>query len=368
MLIKNLNKKNYLISGKKFKTNYIACEVCKSKKNKLFQNCGKIGDNPGQYGYLPIRICLNCSLKFISPRPSNLYYKKFFNLDYGKTYYGSKYKPNKEYIKFQKIRGNLVYKYFSKIFTKEIKILDHGCGVGTTMLPWKKNNYKIQGFDPHLPSINYGIQRFKLDIELSFGEKLKYQKENFDLIISLGSLEHCFDINKCLKEIWRVLKKKGKLIIRWRSDKLIGSPLEYFGHATLKYLNITCWQYLLKSHGFKVIKKINKKIEGYDSFEYLIVEKSNPKKKKSVKIKNLNSQYKKFKNHFYWYKNICSIINDKKNSFYIKKFKDKKDFIKKNKIGLMNLSKKKSIERFFKETTYFNNFLKTYKIKELYKY
>ena len=269
--IKNLKKKKYNINGKNYKLRQIKCEICGSKKNKLFQNCGKIGDKPGQYGFLPIRFCLNCSLKFISPRPSNSYYKKFFNLDYGKTYYGSKFKPSNNYLKYQKIRGQLVYRFFSKYFKKKISILDHGCGVGTTMIPWKKKNYDIKGFDPHLPSINYGKKKFKLDLDFSFGEKLNYQNKSFDLVISLGSLEHCFDIKRTLNEIWRVLKKDGNLIIRWRSDKLIGSPLEYFGHATLKYMNIECWKFVLSRHGFKISKLIKNKIEKYDSFEYLIV-------------------------------------------------------------------------------------------------
>ena len=55
----------------------------------------------------------------------------------------------------------------------------------------------------------------KINFFLLPSNKRKYQKESFDLIISLGSLEHCFDINKCLKEIWRVLKKKGKY---WKSE------------------------------------------------------------------------------------------------------------------------------------------------------
>ena len=142
------------------------------------------------------------------------------------------------------------------------------------MIPWKRKNYDIKGFDPHLPSVNYGKKRFNLDINLLFGEKLHFKNQSFDLVISLGSLEHCFDIKKSLKEIWRVLKKDGNLIIRWRSDKLIGSPLEYFGHATLKYMNIECWKYVLNRYGFQISKLVKKKIEKYDSFEYLIVKKN----------------------------------------------------------------------------------------------
>lgn len=179
------------------------------------------------------------------------------------------------------------------------------------MIPWMKKKYDIKGFDPHLPSIKYGKKKFSLDLDLSFGEKLNYQNKSFDLVISLGSLEHCFDIKKCLKEIWRVLKKDGNLIIRWRSDKLIGSPLEYFGHATLKYMNIECWKFVLNRYGFKITKVIKNKVEKYNSFEYLIVKKVY-KIKKKIQKKFLKKQYLQFKKHYDWYNNICKDIEIKK--------------------------------------------------------
>ena len=359
MLIFNLEKikdKKYNIGNTKFKTSYKNCEICNSKNNELFQNCGKIGNSPGNYGYLPVRICKFCGLKFLSPRPSDKYYKMFFKLDYGASYFGSKEIPGANHLKFQNIRGKLIYDYFSKKYSKTIRILDHGCSTGLTMKPWFENNYNIKGFDPHRPSVNFGIKKYKLPIDFGFGEKLPYKKNSFELVISLGSLEHCFNLNKCLKEIHRVLKPYGEMIIRWRSNKLIGSPLEYFGHNTLKFLNRHTWEYVLKKNGFGKIKFINDKVEGYDSFEYIKV--------KKYKIQNLRPKqniYKIEKNyikeHIKYYENLCFKIKDKK----IKSHIDKINFIKKNRIGLMNIGKSKSINRFFNETKYFVNFIKKIK-------
>ena len=180
----------------------------------------------------------------------------------------------------------------------------------------------------------------------------------------MGSLEHCFDINQSLKEIHRVLDSDGKLIIRWRSDKLIGSPLEYFGYNTLKFFNRKTWKYVLNKNNFSVLKFINKKIEGYDSFEYILAKKSKSIRSKQNKI-NYLSEYKKFYKHTKYYETLCNKIKNKR--LIKKSIKLKIQFIKKNKIGLMNIGKSKSINRFFNETSYFLNFIKKFK-KEKIKY
>ena len=53
-------------------------------------------------------------------------------------------------------------------------------------------------------------------------------------------------------------------------------------------------------------------------------------------------------------------------SYYKKNFKH--NFVKKKNIGLMNLGKKKSIDRFFNETKFFYEFQKKVKINKLYKF
>ena len=61
------------------------------------------------------------------------------------------------------------------------------------MIPWKKAGFQINVIDPHRPrSVNYGKEKYKLNIDFAFGEKLPYQNNSYSSVISLGSLEHCF--------------------------------------------------------------------------------------------------------------------------------------------------------------------------------
>ena len=79
-------------------------------------------------------------------------------------------------------------------------MLDHGCASGSTMIPWLKKGWDAHGIDPHKPSVNLG-KKNNLKIQLASGEKLPFNKHSFDVVLSLGSLEHSYDIRATLKEI-----------------------------------------------------------------------------------------------------------------------------------------------------------------------
>ena len=357
-------KKFYITNKKKFFLKKISCEVC-SKKNSNFilQNLGKDNFDNNKYQYLPISICKNCGHKFLSPRPPIKFYKSYFNYDYGKTFHGKKKQFTDSKLFLQKKRGEKVYNYFSKILKlKNGKILDHGCSTGITSLKWKKNNWDVYGVDPHKPSVVFGNRKFNLKISLGYGEKLNFKKSFFDIILSLGSLEHCYDLNKSLSEIYRILKPSGCLIIRWRKFELKGSPLEYYNSSTLRYFNKYIWHKSLEKNGLKIEKIINDPVEGYETFEYLIVSKNLKNlKNKDIKInknykyffQNQLKYYLKYENQ---YRKKCLAIRSKKLLNPKTKFKKKISYIKKNKVKLMNLGKYKSVNRYFDEITKYINY------------
>ena len=236
-LINNELTKDYIVfKKKKYFFRKKNCEICNHKISKIFQNIGKAGNKPGEYGYLPVSICLSCGHKFLSPRFSNKYYKKFYEEEYGKIPF-RKIKPSTKYLKLQNERGSKVYSFFSKkINLKKGNILDHGAATGLALIPWKKKGWKCFGVEPHKASVKYA-NKLGLNVKLGYGENLSFKNNFFDVVISLGSFEHAYDINKTFKEFKRVLKNNGKLILRWRSDKFRGSPLEYYNHITYRYFS-----------------------------------------------------------------------------------------------------------------------------------
>ncbi len=356
MLLNNFFDKNsikYLRSKQRYKK-IINCEICESKNFYNLQNIARVG-KVGEYGILNIVICLQCGHKFVNPRFLDDFYIKYYLKKYRKIAFGFE-KPTDKYLNIQKKRGQGVINYFKNKISKPGKILDHGCASGGTMIPWIKSGWKAFGFDPHIPSVDFGKKKLGLNIKKCFGEKIDFKSKEFDVVKSLGSLEHSYDINKSLKEINRVLKKNGYLIIRWRSNKIIGSTLEYFNHNHYRYFTRLTWTHLLKKHNFKIHEFVNKKLENYNSYEYILAKKQNKLKRVNKILSSINVIKKEINyvsrqnTKYYRLSKKLKKLNFLKN----KSIDHKINFIKKNKKKLLNEYTQQSANRFIYELKKFN--------------
>ena len=83
-------------------------------------------------------------------------------------------------------------------------------------------------------------------------EKKNILRKKFDTIIIFNVLEHVYDINNALKEIKKILKPKGKIII--------STPFIYRYHQAPKDYNrytLDFYEVLAKSHNLKIYYKKN---------------------------------------------------------------------------------------------------------------
>ena len=94
-------------------------------------------------------------------------------------------------------------------------ILDLGCGTGDISneiikKPSFNNNYLGCLVDPNIEMMNYGLKKLKsknLVWLASYGEKLPFKNNTFDLVTMSFSLRNVENLNITLNEISRVLKK-----------------------------------------------------------------------------------------------------------------------------------------------------------------
>ena len=109
---------------------------------------------------------------------------------------------------------------FFKYLEKNVKnsdVLDYGCGVGSSIEKViKYNPKKIFGIDISEVSINKAKERAKrisanISYQVDNCEKTKFQDNTFDIVYGTGILHH-LQFNKCLDEIFRILKSNGTLV------------------------------------------------------------------------------------------------------------------------------------------------------------
>ncbi|MBU1078412.1 MAG: methyltransferase domain-containing protein [Spirochaetes bacterium] len=115
-------------------------------------------------------------------------------------------------------------KLFSNILslTPDQKILDLCCGQGRHSLEWTRQGYSAEGLDrSHYLIHKARTQAKKEGLNVKFREgdarKIPYQTDYFDIVVILGNsfgyFETMQDDLRVLKEVYRVLKPWGKLLI-----------------------------------------------------------------------------------------------------------------------------------------------------------
>lgn len=107
-----------------------------------------------------------------------------------------------------------------KIGFENKKILDYGCGDGSYSFIFHQNGAKeVQGLDISPEMINIAddrLKKYKENSNIKFivgdGNNLPYNDNSFDTVIANFVLVHFDDLQKPLKEIFRVLKEGGYFV------------------------------------------------------------------------------------------------------------------------------------------------------------
>lgn len=124
------------------------------------------------------------------------------------------------------------------------KILDVGCGTGRNLEEFKKFG-TVFGLDNSVDALKYCQLRGLKNLKLGSAEKTNLKSNYFDIITLLDVLEHIDDI-KAFKEMRRILKKDGLIIItvpalNWlwsKWDEVLHHKRRYTVNVLKKELNI----------------------------------------------------------------------------------------------------------------------------------
>ena len=141
-------------------------------------------------------------------------------------------------------------------------VLDVGCGTGSMMIDLAKVNRRCCGIDPlyDVSLIPAQLKAQEKNVEISliraFSECMPIKARSFDAVLLLSTLQHVADQKETLKEVRRVMKETGVMLISVPMSKNAfsifkrdGKPGHFTKEYDLKQLKET-----LDDNNFKIIE------------------------------------------------------------------------------------------------------------------
>lgn len=245
------------------------CPLCKSNKIKKLFNLDKRahGDR------FSVAVCEECEVAWTDPIPDEREISKFYPEEYHGKMGRHRFMPVMEFLVWFS-RSKRAKEVSSLNSDLPGKILDIGCGRGWMISILKGMGWEVCGTELSTESSSFARERLNLNVFTKKVADCNFEKGYFDVVTLWHVLEHLPDPISGLREINRVLKDNGALVVEvpdfgGLQSRLFGnkwfhldSPRHLF-HFTDKTLK-KC----LEGAGFKVIKRRNMSWE-YDLFGFI---------------------------------------------------------------------------------------------------
>jgi len=197
------------------------------------------------------------------------------------------------------------------------RVLDVGCGTGNFAKEVSKKNAK------YVLGIDYAEEAIKIAQKNNKQKNLEFKKldvnelnEKFDIIVSIGTIEHMDNPIKIIKKLKSCLNKNGKIILttpNWTNPRgYVLMTLFFLFNAPITLADL---HYLTPNEHLKMAKKVNMKLkwrtieESWGNGEIMIkdFEKRIPNVMRDI---GKNVDEKQIKSFLKWLKNNVSDMNN----------------------------------------------------------
>lgn len=94
------------------------------------------------------------------------------------------------------------------------RLLDVGCNIGLFLKVAREEGFEVTGVELNQGCAEYGKNHFGLNIHSEYLEIVNFPAENFDVVTLFDVLEHVPDLHGFLREVGRVLKPGGLIVVQ----------------------------------------------------------------------------------------------------------------------------------------------------------
>jgi ubiquinone/menaquinone biosynthesis C-methylase UbiE len=99
------------------------------------------------------------------------------------------------------------------------KILEIGCNRGALVMKMQEHSLDAYGVDINPEAIKYG---FTNNLFVADATSLPFPDDSFDKVYSVHTIEHIPDIKKSLREMERILKPGGRIVLIYPAELIRG--------------------------------------------------------------------------------------------------------------------------------------------------
>jgi O-antigen biosynthesis protein len=170
------------------------------------------------------------------------------------------------------LRGKIRYEHLHRYalcstLVGNKKVLDIACGEGYGSAILAKQALSVCGVDISSDAIRHATETYSdyknLEFKKGSVEAIPYPDHRFDIVVSFETLEHLTAQDVMLKEIKRVLKPKGLLIISTPDKDIYGKIDGGHNEFHLKELSVDEFKQLISSH-FKQVEFYGQRLATMD--------------------------------------------------------------------------------------------------------
>lgn len=152
-------------------------------------------------------------------------------------------------VNYGNIKSNIKFIEKTELLDEKKEILEVGSGLGNMMKILTKKGHKVKGIDIDKNKVKEAKSiHGNIPIKKASGEKIPFENEKFDIVMSFDVFEHIQSSDKHLREVRRVLKDGGHYLLQ--------TPNKYTNiiFEIIRQKSMTRWKkYHCSLHSYKEI-------------------------------------------------------------------------------------------------------------------